>query len=187
MTSSNGNIFRVTGPLSEEFTGPGESPTQRPVTRSFDVFFDLRLNKRLSKQSWGWWFETLSRPLWRQCNVHPKSFNVSLIILYVIPHFHLHFPLAEKFTAHGWRIVVTKLRRTAITAGTCSTLVFFFVILDCQWPLKNSGNSHRSHEPITYCHRGNPNLYKDQPITNWSCLTIGGHVSYPNDSPIAPG
>ena len=34
---------------------PGEFPAQRPVTRSFDVFFDLRLNKRLSKQSWGWW------------------------------------------------------------------------------------------------------------------------------------
>ena len=47
---------------------PGEFPTQRPVTHSFDVFFDLRLNKRLSKQSWGWWFETLPRPLWRQCN-----------------------------------------------------------------------------------------------------------------------
>ena len=59
MTSSNGNIFRVTGPLCGEFTGPGEFPTQRPVTRSFDVFFDLRLNKRLSKQPWGWWFETL--------------------------------------------------------------------------------------------------------------------------------
>ena len=42
---------------------------QRPVTRSFDVFFDLRLNKRLSKQSWGWWFETPSSPLWRHCNV----------------------------------------------------------------------------------------------------------------------
>ena len=68
MTSSNGNIFRVTGPLCGEFTGPGEFPTQRPVTRNFDVFFDLRLNKRLSKQSWGWWFETLSRPLWRHCN-----------------------------------------------------------------------------------------------------------------------
>ena len=39
---------------------PGEFPAQGPVTRSFDVFFDLRLNKRLSKQSWGWWFETLS-------------------------------------------------------------------------------------------------------------------------------
>ena len=44
MTSSNGNIFRVTGPLCGEFTGPGEVPTQRLVTRSFDVFFDLRLN-----------------------------------------------------------------------------------------------------------------------------------------------
>ena len=30
---------------------PGEFPAQRPVTRSFDVFFDLPLNKRLSKQS----------------------------------------------------------------------------------------------------------------------------------------
>ena len=68
MTSSNGNIFRVTGHLCGEFTSPGEFPPQRPVTRSFDVFFDLRLNKRLSKQSWGWWFETQSHPLWRQCN-----------------------------------------------------------------------------------------------------------------------
>ena len=46
---------------------PREFPTQRPVTRSFDVFFDLRLNKPL-KQPWGWWFEALSRPLWRHCN-----------------------------------------------------------------------------------------------------------------------
>ena len=65
MTSSNGNIFRVTGPLCGEFTGPGEVPAQRPVTRSFDVFFHLRLNKRLSKQPWGWWFETPAWSLWR--------------------------------------------------------------------------------------------------------------------------
>ena len=51
---------------------PGEFLAQRPVTRSFDVFFDLRLNKRLSKQSWGWRFETLSRPLWRYCNVSSR-------------------------------------------------------------------------------------------------------------------
>ena len=68
MTSSNGNIFRVTDHLCGEFTGPGEFPTQRPVTRSFEVSFDLHLNERLSKQSWGWWFETLSRPLWHHCN-----------------------------------------------------------------------------------------------------------------------
>ena len=47
----------------------GEFPAQRPVTRSFDVFFDLCLNKRLRKQSWGWLFQTLLRPLWRHCNV----------------------------------------------------------------------------------------------------------------------
>ena len=68
MTPSNGNIFRVTGPLCGEFTGPGEFPAQRPVTRSFDVFFDLRPNTRLSKQPWGWWFETPSWSWWRHCN-----------------------------------------------------------------------------------------------------------------------
>ena len=47
---------------------PGEFPTQRPVTRSFDVYFDLHPNKRLSKQSLGWWFEALSPPLWRHRN-----------------------------------------------------------------------------------------------------------------------
>ena len=46
----------------------GEFPAQRPVTRSFGVFFNLCLNKRLSKYRWGWWFETPSRPLWRHCN-----------------------------------------------------------------------------------------------------------------------
>ena len=47
----------------------GEFPSQMPVTESFDVFFDLRLNKMLSKQSRRRWFETLLRWLWRQCNV----------------------------------------------------------------------------------------------------------------------
>ena len=46
----------------------GKWPAQRPVTRSFDVFLDLSPNKRLSKQWWGWWFETPSRPLCRHCN-----------------------------------------------------------------------------------------------------------------------
>ena len=47
---------------------PGGFPSQRPVARSFEVFFDLRLNKRLSKQSWGWWFETTPHPLRRHSN-----------------------------------------------------------------------------------------------------------------------
>ena len=35
----------------------GEFPSQRPVTRSIDILFDLRLNKRLSKQRRRRWFE----------------------------------------------------------------------------------------------------------------------------------
>ena len=70
MTSSNGNILRViAGSLWEEVNPPvtDRFPWQRPVTRSFDVFFELRLNKQLSKQSRCRWFETPSRLLWRHC------------------------------------------------------------------------------------------------------------------------
>ena len=52
----------------------GEFLAQRPVARRFDVFFDLRLNERLGKQSWGWWFET---SLWRHCNDLHWSFKLS--------------------------------------------------------------------------------------------------------------
>ena len=50
-----------------KFTGHRCIPSQSPVTRRFDVFFYLHLNKRLSKQLWGWWFELLSCSLWRHC------------------------------------------------------------------------------------------------------------------------
>ena len=43
--------------------------SQRPVRRSFDVFFDVPRNKRLSKQSKCWWFGTPRRSLWRHCEV----------------------------------------------------------------------------------------------------------------------
>ena len=43
-----------------------EFPPERPVTQSFDNLSDLCLNKRLSKYSWGWWFETPSCSL---CNL----------------------------------------------------------------------------------------------------------------------
>ena len=67
-TSSNGNIFRVTGHLCGEFTGPRWIPRTKANDAELWCFFYLRLNKRLSKQSWGWWFETLSRSLWRHRN-----------------------------------------------------------------------------------------------------------------------
>ena len=81
MTSSNGNIFRVTGPLCGNSPVTGEFPSQRPVMRSFDVFFDLCLNKRLSKQSWGWWLTMTSRSLWRRCNADDIMTQVPCISL----------------------------------------------------------------------------------------------------------
>ena len=50
MTSSNGNNFRVTGHLCGDSPATSEFPTKKPVTWSFDVSFDLRQNKRLSKR-----------------------------------------------------------------------------------------------------------------------------------------
>ena len=62
MTSSNGNIFCVTGPLCREFNG------HRRGALMFSVICAWK--KRLSKQSWRWWFERPSSPLWRHCNAN---------------------------------------------------------------------------------------------------------------------
>ena len=79
MTSSDGNILRVTGPLagnSPVTPATCEFPSQRPVMRSFDVFYDLRVN-RLSKQSRRRWFETASRSLWLHFNFQPYENNLA--------------------------------------------------------------------------------------------------------------
>ena len=48
-------------PVTSEF------PSRRPVTQSFDVSFDLHLNKRLSKQWIDWWFVMQLCSSWRRC------------------------------------------------------------------------------------------------------------------------
>ena len=68
MMSSNGNIFLITGHLCGEFTITSDFPAQRPVTQSFDIFFDLRLNKWLNKQWWGCWFEMPWHLFWHHCH-----------------------------------------------------------------------------------------------------------------------
>ena len=57
----------------------GESPSQRPMIRSFHVFFDLSLNQRLSKQPILRWFETPPRPLWRHCDTASAWYQISII------------------------------------------------------------------------------------------------------------
>ena len=89
MTSSNGNISALLALCAGNSPVTGEFPSQRPVTRSFDVFFDLRLNKQFSKQRWRSWFATPSCSLWRHCNDSRPS---------RLPHRHL-----------GNRLIVTVL------------------------------------------------------------------------------
>ena len=91
---------------------PGEFPTQRPVTRNFDVFFDLCPNKRLSKQ---WWFGTLSCPLWRHC----KEFT---LIRYILPQQYK----AWQNRAH----ILWDIMQFSIHASYCTTHGYwlFFII-----------------------------------------------------------
>ena len=79
----------------------GEFPAQRPVARSFDVFFDLRLNKRLSKQSWGWWFETHCAhcDVTIMCNIRITPFCCHVFILQIasLHQSHSNYNLTIKF------------------------------------------------------------------------------------------
>ena len=56
-------LYEGNSPVTDEF------PSQRPVTRSFDDLFDLRLNKQLNKKLTRRWFKTQSRTLWHHCNI----------------------------------------------------------------------------------------------------------------------
>ena len=61
-----------------------EVPSHRPLTRSFNVFFDLHLSKWLSKQSWGWRFETTSLPLWRHCTISELQLGTTFYVVVLL-------------------------------------------------------------------------------------------------------
>ena len=104
MTSSNGNIFRVTGQAlcAGNSPVPVNSTAHRPVTRSFDVFFDLRLNKRLSKQPWGWWFDTPSWSFWYKkiIDIYENDCLKYFPVVHIIITNALHYWLHWFFTVH---------------------------------------------------------------------------------------
>ena len=79
-----------------------------PVTHSFDVFYDLCLNKQLSKQSWGWWFETLSRPLWRHRNGDIILRWMAHILIYDKSTFYPVMTLCFKAESYYLKQILTK-------------------------------------------------------------------------------
>ena len=93
MTSSNGNIFHVTGHCA---------------TRGFNVFFDQRPNKRLSRQWWGCWFET--PPLWRHNNepqqnkIQPNRVHLLWKILYICINLCILTPELKEVKYHNMQM-----------------------------------------------------------------------------------
>ena len=84
-----------TGPLCGEFTGHRWIPhTKASDVELWWVFFYLRLNKWLSKQSWGWWFETPSRPLWCHCNNFAILQLLATMIVKSLPRTPVHILLS---------------------------------------------------------------------------------------------
>ena len=127
-TSSNGNIFRVTGPLCGEFTGHRWIPRTKASDAELWCFFDLRLNKRLSKQSLGWWFDTPSHPLWRHCNRHVCHAGLQYdhpscrsYVFSVFKNIKFYFPLMgsiQRITLH-LLVVIRDITRTTNWSFSC--------------------------------------------------------------------
>ena len=103
----------------------GEFPAQRPVTRNFGVLFDLRLDKRLSKESWVWCLGRPSRLSWRHCNVltcdddtHREPFlghrrgGVVVIGRHMVANWKKK--IIDKFIHHNWELWCLKLPTTAL-------------------------------------------------------------------------
>ena len=113
MTSSNGIISALLALCAGNSPVTDEFPSQRPVTRDFDVFFDLSLNKPLSKWLWGWWFETPSRSLWHHCNEHTFSKR------------HSHYSLSDMTSYHSKNLVkfIIEVIRTSTITNSSGILV----------------------------------------------------------------
>ena len=123
----------------------GEFPSQRPVTWSFAVFFDLRLNKRLSKQWWGWWFETSSRSVWRHRNVYrcvayiTVAFHGYLILLWetvgfgvsIYAHMHTNDMLNECF-ADNFHLLLSSLHSSLLVVADLIWFWYFHQIYPYQ-------------------------------------------------------
>ena len=120
----------------------GEFPSQRPVALNFKVFFDLRLNKWLSKQSRRRWFETPSRSLWRHCNVVLCCVVVmSLTVADSFDYSPIFFGLFYWHCRISWQCVPLKLRQmVAISQTTFSNAFPQLSQKRFQFPIKFHSN-----------------------------------------------
>ena len=104
----------------------GEFPAKRLVTRGFDVFLDLPLNKRFSKQSWESWSETPSRSLWRHCKESPFTRTTIQSNTFICVRWLRWF---ITFWLLWWQPPVTyaHLKWSFVLAGTSQSLVAYII------------------------------------------------------------
>ena len=118
MTSSNGFFFALLAICARNSPAIGEFPAQRPMTRSFDVFIDLRLNKRR-----GWWFETPWHPLWRHCDGQvPRQKCCRHLFKYPSDRITLRTNLRDWRDLMLWRLVSSKWNPRALKENMCNNL-----------------------------------------------------------------
>ena len=127
---------------------PVDFPSQMPVTRSFGILFDLHLNKRISKQSTRWWFETPSPSLWRHCNVlsleRRAMAGVSIVLL--------NCCFRRRSKKHQSSAFVRGIHQSQVRPVTQETFPFANVIMDrCKFlvPRRLQGTSNQSPEDVT--------------------------------------
>ena len=137
-------------------TVTGEFPSERPVMWSFDVFFDLRFNKRLSKQSWVWWFETSSRSLWRQCNELQVCVCVRLLRFDIIISFCYSKPASENRSILHSCIIHFQLNSSIKLKMYIYILSVEYMGLFLRWSL---------------CQKSDPTAYVDWTL-GWNSLDI---------------
>ena len=132
-SSSNGNIFGVTGHLWGEHTGHRWILLTKAITRSFGIFFAMRLNKRVNKQSRRQWFETPSCSLWRHCN-NMDTMRGSWDVLYVWLHGCLRIlyylrPLKRVLNVQNYEVIC----EVYPVLQMCLLLIFLEPMLGCSW------------------------------------------------------
>ena len=128
MTSSNRNISTLLAFCAWNSPMTGEFPAQTPVTRSFDVFFDLRLNRQLRKQWRRWWFETLSPSLWRHC----KDCFSDLFYRIYINNMKTVSLNPARHCVEAWVWIETMVwQQMTLYAGTLALAVKCYLIFTC--------------------------------------------------------
>ena len=149
MTSSNRNIFHVTGPLFGEFTGHRWIPRTKASDAKLWCFLWSVPEWRLSKQPWGWWFDTPSSPLWRHCNglkllsiiikgwlcecMHANVYRYKTLALWLKKQISIIWQHLTQQISGGWRlrkIRVSTRNKTLATLLDCYCSIWKIISLE---------------------------------------------------------